>query len=108
MKNMLWYFGFLSLLSLLYLLEGNTVFLFFLAFIPYFATYKLNDERIELNLGRATKNAFAYTMLFGIGTIAYIALTKAVDLIAPAFPVLVGGSLLVCLLSLFYYDKMGK
>ncbi len=107
-KNILWYLGFLSLLSLLYFVEEKTAFLWFLAFIPYFGTYKANDERLELNFGRATRNAFMYTIIFGVGTVVYIYITHKTELFAPAFVVLFGGSLLVCLLSLFYYDKVNK
>ena len=108
MKNMLWYLGFLSVVSLLYLVEGKTAFLWFLCFIPYFATYNAKDERIEVNTGKATRNAFMYTIFFGVGAIAYIYLTGSVELFAPAFVALFGGSLLMCLVSLFYYDKMGR
>ncbi len=108
MKNMLWYLGFLSLLSLLYFVEGKTAFLWFLCFIPYFATYNASDERLEINFGRATRNAFMYTIFFGVATIVYIYLTKSIELFAPAFIVLFGGSLIMCLLSLLYYDNAGK
>ena len=109
MKNALWYLGFLSLLSLLYFVEGKTAFIGFLGFLPYFSIYNLNDERLDENIGRATRNAFLYTMIFGIGTIVYIYLTKSSELLfAPAFIVLFGGALMVCILSLFYYDRTGK
>ena len=108
MKNMLWYLGFLSLLSLLYFVEGKFAFLWFLAFIPYFGLYKISDERLEINFGRATRNAFMYTIFFGVGTIVYIYLTQNTELFAPAFVVLFGGSLIVCILSLLYYDKTDK
>ncbi len=107
MKNTLWYMGFLSAVSALYFVEGKTAFLWFLCFIPYFATYNAKDERIEANMGRATRNAFAYTVFFGVATIVYIYLTGSVELFAPAFVALFGGSLLVCLVSLFCYDKLG-
>ena len=108
MKNILWYLGFLSIVSLLYFVEGKTAFLWFLAFIPYFATYKMSDERLEINLGKATRNAFAYTIFFGVATIVYIYLTKSIELFAPAFVVLLGGCLMVCLFSLLYYDKISR
>ena len=108
MKNTLWYLGFLSVVSLLYFVEGKTAFLWFLCFLPYFATYNMSDERIEMNFGRATRNAFMYTMFLGVATIVYIYLTQRTELFAPAFVFLFGGSLLVCLLSLLYYDRTGK
>lgn len=105
---MLWYLGFLSVMSLLYFVEGNVNFLWFVAFIPYFATHNANDERMEENMGKATRNAFAYTIFFGVAAIAYIYLTGSVDLFAPAFVGMLGGTLIVCLLSLFYYDRRGR
>ena len=108
MKNLLWYLGFLSLLSLLYFVEGKTAFLWFLCFIPYFATYNASDERLEINLGKATRNAFMYTIFFGVATIVCIYITHNTELFAPAFVFLLGGSLLVCLFSLLYYDKASK
>ena len=109
MKNLIWYLGFLSIVSLLYFVEGKTVFIMFLSFLPYFALYHLSDERLDLIIGRATRNAFMYTIFFGIGTIVYIYLIQSsLELFAPAFVFLIGGSLIVCLLSAFYYDKAGK
>ena len=108
MKNMFWYLGFLSLLSLLFFVEGKAGFLGFLGFISYFSVYKLDDERIERNIGRATRNAFMYTIFFGSGTLAFGYLTKDLEILLPAFVVLFGGALIICLLSLFYYDRTGK
>ena len=109
MKNILWYLGFLSIVSVLYFVEGKTVFLCFLSFIPYFSMYNLSDERLDMVIGRATRNAFMYTIFFGIATIVYIYLThSSTELFAPAFVFLFGGSLMVCLFSVFYYDRVGK
>lgn len=108
MKNALWYLGFLSVLSLLYFVEGKGGFLGFAGFLPYFSIYNMSDERIEINVGRATRNAFMYVMLFGTGTITYGYLTQNQEILLPAFVLLFGGSLIVCLLSLFYYDRTGK
>ncbi|MHC1609563.1 MAG: DUF3796 domain-containing protein [Candidatus Methanofastidiosia archaeon] len=105
MKNILWYLGFLSLVSLLYFVEGKTAFLWFLCFIPYFAMYNVSDEMLELFIGKATTNAFVYTIFFGIATIVYIYLTGSTELFSAAFVALLGGSLLVCILSLFYYTQ---
>ncbi len=108
MKNAMWYLGFLSVLSMLYLAEGKVGFIGFLGFISYFSIYRMGDERIELNIGRATRNAFLFTTFFGSGTVAYGYLTKNIEILLPAFILLFGGSLIICLLSLFYYDRVGK
>jgi hypothetical protein len=109
MKNVLWYLGFLSVVSVLYFIEGKTVFLWFLSFIPYFAMYNLSDERLEQIVGRATRNAFMFSIFFGVGMFVYIYLTNSsIELFAPAFVFLLGGGLMVCLFSVFYYDRVGK
>ena len=108
MKNMFWYLGFLSILSLLYFVEGDVGLLGFLGFISYFSIYNMSDERIEINIGRASRNAFMYTTFFGSGVFAYGYLTKNLEILLPAFILLFGGSLIICLLSLFYYDRTGK
>ena len=109
MKNVLWYLGFLSVVSVLYFYEGKTVFLWFLSFIPYFSIYNLSDERLDQIVGKATRNAFMYSIFFGVCTFVYIYVTHSdTELFAPAFVFLLGGSLMVCLFSVFYYDKAGK
>ena len=109
MKNVLWYLGFLSIVSVLYFFEGKTVFLWFLSFIPYFAMYNLSDERLDQIVGRATRNAFMFSIFFGVGMFVYIYLThSSIELFAPAFVILLGGGLMVCLFSVFYYDRAGK
>ena len=107
MKNVFWYMGFLSILSLLFFLEWEVGFLGFLGFVSYFSIYKMNDERIERNIGKASTNAFLFTTFFGSGIFAYGYVTKDTEILLPAFVVLYGGSILICLLSLYYYDKVG-
>lgn len=108
MRTMFWYLGFLSILSALFLVEYEPGFLGFLGFLPYFSTYQMSDERIEINIGRASRNAFMFSTFFGAGTIAYGYISGNEDILLPAFVVLFGGGLLICLLSLFYYDKVGQ
>jgi hypothetical protein len=107
MKNAMWYLGFLSLLSLLYFVEGKPVFLCSLGFLSYFSLYRENDEMLETFVGKAARNAFMYTMFSGTASVAYIYLTENTRLLGAAFALLYGGSLLVCILSLFYYIRMG-
>ncbi len=108
MKNAFWYLGFLSVLSVLTLKEGDGGFLGFLGFLPYFSIYRMSDERIELNIGRASRNAFMFTIFFGSATITYGYWTGDDQILLPAFVILFGGALMVCLLSLFFYDRMGR
>jgi hypothetical protein len=108
MKNALWYLGFLSLVSLLYFVDGKVAFLGFLGFISYFSLYKMSDEMFEMFVGKATRNAFMYSMFFGVSAIVYIYLTGGQELLGIAFVFLFGGSLLVCVLSMLYYFVMGR
>ena len=108
MKNALWYLGFLSLLSLLYFVEGKTAFLWSLGFLSYFSLYRETDEMLEMCVGKATRNAFMYTMFSGVASLVYIYLTGNTDVFGAAFAVLFGGSLLVCILSLLYYYQVGS
>lgn len=108
MKNMFWYLGFLSILSLLFFVEGDVGLLGFLGFISYFSIYNMSDERIEINIGRATRNSFMFTTFFGSGIFAYGYLTNNLEILLPSFIMLLGGSLIICLLSLFFYDRAGR
>ncbi|MBU6998189.1 MAG: DUF3796 domain-containing protein [Theionarchaea archaeon] len=108
MKNAMWYLGFLSLLSLLFLVEGKPAFLCSLGFLSYFSLYRENDEMLEMFVGKAARNAFMYTMFSGAAFLAYIYLTGNTGLLGAALALLYGGSLLVCILSLFYYIRMGN
>ena len=108
MKNAMWYLGFLSFLSLLYFVEGKPAFLWSLGFLSYFGLYKENDEMLDVLVGKAARNAFMYTMFFGAASLAYIYVTGNTELFGAAFVFLVGGSLLVCIISLFSYYRAGR
>jgi len=108
MKSAFWHLGFLSLLSLLFFAEGKIGFLGFLGFISFFSVYRASDEMLEVNIGRAARNAFLFAMFFGSASLACLYLTNGLELLKAAFVVLFGGTLLVCLISLFYYQKRGK
>ncbi len=108
MKNILWYLGFLSLLSLLFFVEGKIGFLGFLGFVSFFSVYKISDEMLDANIGRASRNAFVCAMLFGSVSLGYLYITQGIPLLGAVFVMQFGGSLLVFMLSLFYYQKAGK
>ena len=108
MKNVLWYLGFLSAMSLLYFVDGDGGFLCFLGFVPYFATYWTKDERVELNIGRAARNAVLWVIFSGAVSIVYFMFTGDKEAFRWAFVALWAGSLSICLLSFFYYDAIGK
>jgi len=107
-KNILWYLGFLSLLSSLYFIKKDPGFLLFLSFALFFFTYwTKTDERINHNIGRATRNAFLYTMFSSAISILYINLIEELQFYQWAFAIVITGSLAVCVLSFIYYDNKG-
>lgn len=109
MKNILWYLGFLSLLSFLYFTTQDTGFLLFISFILFFFTYLAKkDERIDINIGRATRNAFIYTMFSSAAVITIITLENNIDLYQWGFAGVITGTLAICVLSFLYYDLSGK
>ncbi|KYK21498.1 hypothetical protein AYK25_03375 [Thermoplasmatales archaeon SM1-50] len=109
MKNILWYLGFLSLLSLLYFQNKDPGFLLFLSFILFFFTYLAKkDERIDMNIGRATRNSFLYIIITSAIAITYVNLKQDMTLYQWAFACVVAGSLMICVLSFLYYDNTGK
>ncbi len=107
-KSPMWYLGFLSLLSLLYFREGGTGFLGFLGFLPYFSIYSMTDERVERNIDRGARNGFLFSIFFGSASVATLYLTGAADMLIVAFTVLFGGTLIVGILSIVYYDVTGR
>lgn len=108
-KSSLWYLGFLSLLSLLYFVNANAGFFGFLTFAPYFVIYRMGDERIEANIGKATRNAFLFSAAAGSVELVYIRLAGLADAaFVDAFVTLFTGGLIVCLLSLVFYEAAGK
>jgi len=108
MKNILWYLGFISILSILYLIKNDPGFLLFLSFAMFFFTYfAKTDERINQNIGRAARNAFIYTMLSSTLSILYINLTEKISFYQWAFAIVITGALVICVLSFIYYDNKG-
>ncbi len=104
MKNALWYLGFLSPLCLLYFVTGNIGFAGFAAFAVYFTVYGENDERLQRNVGLATRNAFLYVVFAGAASIIYTTIIKDNSIFPVAFTLLFSGSIIICVLSYFFYN----
>jgi hypothetical protein len=104
MKNTLWYLGFLSPLSLLYFITGELGFLGFAVFALYFTIYKENDERLEINTGLATRNAFLFVVFAGAISLFYINITQNNNFFPIAFVLLFSGSIVISVLSYGYYN----
>ncbi|MGB9936751.1 MAG: hypothetical protein ACPK7O_03470 [Methanobacterium sp.] len=47
---------------MLYFVTGNIGFTGFAAFVIYFTIYGENDERLQANVGLATRNTFLYVV----------------------------------------------
>jgi hypothetical protein len=91
-KNKLGYLGFLGLIGLLWISRpaaGNYWFLGFLGFFGFFGMLRGrgNDERIDRNINRACRNAFAFDTVVAAFSIAYVASSKAFNAM-PLFVVL--------------------
>lgn len=104
MKKSPQYLGFLSFLSLIYFVTWNTTFLVFIAFALYFTSRKKIDERLQKNIGLATRNAFVYVVLVGIMSLVYIDLVQDNSIFPLAFTLLFSGSIIVHVISYFFYN----
>lgn len=106
-KHLFWYFGFLTFLSLLVFPTNNYAFLGFLGFSPYFFLFKKNDERLEILIGKSTKNAFMFLVFSAIIFLIYGSFSnnKYMEFI---YPVLFSGSVITCIISYFYLEYFNK
>lgn len=67
-------------------------------------TYWAKDERVEINVGRASRNAFLYVVTSGAASIVYNSLTEDIAAFRWAFALVFSGCIIICVLSFFYYD----
>jgi hypothetical protein len=102
------YFGFLGLLGLLALVTPNAGFAGFFGFFGFFGFAKYgDDERLQINIGLAARNAFvvsvvAYALITVCGALFFGA---TMTVYAIGFAVIVVLQLLVFSLSLAYYER---
>jgi hypothetical protein len=109
MKNLFYNLGYLSFIALLYIPTQDVGFLGFLGFLPYFAVFNMDDERLEANIGKATKNAFAFTIVAGVALVLYAAaFTVTESLWAIAFTSLWAGNVIIAVSSLIYYERQSQ
>jgi len=100
--------GFLGLLGLLSLVTSNTGFAGFFGFFGFFAYTRLvNDERLQINTGRAAKNAFVSMVVAYPAILVYGAFVPkaAPEVYAFGFVLVVAMQLLIFSLSLAYYER---
>jgi hypothetical protein len=102
-KNNLGYLGFLGLTGLL----GFANFWLF-SFFSFFMLFVFlrGDERIDRNIGRASRNAFVFDTIVATFSIAYVASSKSFDAM-PLFAALLSQGLTIFCLSYWYYAGKG-
>jgi len=102
--NKIGYLGFIGLTGLLglYNIPLFSLFTFCILFI-----FLKNDERMEKNIGVATRNAFIYYVLLSTLLLGSINITKTHDLL-PLFTALLIQGITVFSLSYTYYNKKGE
>lgn len=99
-------FGYLGLVGLTGLLGFANFWLFsFFSFFALFAFLK-GDERIDRNIGHATRNAFVFDTIVAIFSIAYVASSKTFDAM-PLFAALLSQGLTIFGLSYWFYAEKG-
>ncbi len=102
------YLGFLGLLGLLSLVTSNSGFAGFFGFFGFFAYTKLvDDERLQINTGRAAKNAFVSAVVAFAAFTVYGAVVPGAALYTYAlgFALVFALQVLVFSLSLAYYER---
>ena len=99
-------FGYSGLPGLTGLLGFVNFWLFsFFSFFALFAFLK-GDERIDRNIGRATRNAFIFDTIVATFSMAYVASSKTFDAM-PLFAALLSQGLTIFGLSYWFYAEKG-
>lgn len=107
--NAIGYLGFLGFLGLLGLITDNLGFYGFFGFFGFWSSLwgKGSDERVDQNVNRACRNAFAFTTVASALLFSYIAILRAAEpfQFAISVSVLFSGSLVIFVTSFVYYDR---
>ena len=100
------YLGFLGFLGLFGIFTSNIGFLGFFGFFSFFAYKKiLSDERLEININKAGRNAFVVSIpVFALSTILVV-LLKDISIYIYAFVVSVVLQLSTFSISLTMYER---
>jgi len=103
-KYKLAYLGFLGLTGLLGLYSTwlYSLFNFFIFFIFF-----EEDERIEKNIGLASRNSLFFYVAFSMIILAFAAVSKTYDAL-PVFAVLLSQGVVIFGVSYIYYNKKGE
>ncbi len=107
-RNNLGYLGFLGLLGLLGLVTGDFWVFGYFGFFGFFSMLKrsVNDERIDRNIYRSCRNAFAFYAVIATVSTAYVVSTTTFAAM-PLFAALLSQGVTIFGLSYMYYDGKG-
>jgi len=102
-RNLIGYLGFLGLLGLITDNPG------FFGFFGFWSSMwgRGSDERVDQNVNRACRNAFAFTMVASALLFSYIAILRTAEAfqLPVSVAVLFAGSLTIFVASFVYYDR---
>ena len=103
------YLGLLGFLGLLGIFDSNVGYLGFLGFFAFFAQGRvIHDERLEANVNRAARNAFAVSVVIFVIGMAVAALSSNVSVFIYAFPANFALLITTFSFSLQYYERKAK
>jgi hypothetical protein len=94
----------MAVLSLLYFVNSDPGYLLYISFVMFFFTYNAKDERVEVNEGKASRNAFLYMMVTAALSLTYVSVTGTTEFYQWGFALVIAGALVVCVLSFKYYE----
>ena len=108
--NVLGYLTFLSALALLGPVTGNYYILGFLGFLGFMPILlgKDADERFDINVKKACRNAFAYFVATNSLFSVYMAITRDLSIIPLMLVAEFLGSMMLFTASHAYYDRKGE
>jgi hypothetical protein len=108
-RNLISYLGFLGFLGLLGLIIDNPGFFGFFGFFGFWSSMwgTGSDERVDQNVNRACRNAFAFTVITSALVFSYVAIlrTAIAFQLAMSVAALFAGSLTIFVASFVYYDR---
>ncbi len=109
---MLGYLGLLGFLGLLGLITENPGFFGFFGFFGFWSSMwgKGSDERVDQNVNKACRNAFAFSIVASALLFSYIAILRAAETfqLAISIAALFAGGLTVFVASFIYYDRFSS
>ena len=108
--NVLGYLTFLSMLALLGPISGNYYILGFLGFLGFMPILlgKDTDERFDINVNKACRNAYVYFVAINSLFSVYMAITRDMSIVPLMLVAEPLGSMMLFLASNIHYDRTGE